>query len=70
MNGFMMIFVSATIPVNFGCAGGPRRANYLLKLVDYHLWVSSVADGYRNMELQNKPASIGLCTVLVFKLYF
>ena len=43
-NGFGMIFVSAMMTVNFGGAGEPGRANYLLKLVDNHLWVSSVAD--------------------------
>jgi hypothetical protein len=45
-NGFGMIFVNATIAVNFVCADKQEGAKYLLKLVDNHLWVSSVADGY------------------------
>jgi hypothetical protein len=47
-----MIIVFAMMDVNFICAGGPGRAKYLLKLVDYHLWVSSVADGYPNPDLR------------------
>ena len=51
-NEFGMFFVSATLTVNFVCAGRKGEANLLLKLVDYHLWVSSVADGYPNPDLR------------------
>jgi hypothetical protein len=47
-----MIFVNATIAVNFVCADKQEGAKYLLKLVDNHLWVSSVADGYPNPDLR------------------
>jgi len=49
-NGFGMIFVFTTIAVNFFLLGGQVEANYQLKLVDNRHGVSSVADGYRNME--------------------
>jgi hypothetical protein len=49
---FEMIFVTATMAADFACAGGPGRAKYILKLVDNHLWVSSVADGYPNPDLR------------------
>jgi hypothetical protein len=51
-NEFGMFFVSATIVVNFVCADKQEGAKYLLKLVDNHLWVSSVADGYPNPDLR------------------
>ena len=51
-NGFGMIFVSATMVVNFICADKQEGAKYILKRVDYHLWVSSVADGYPIPDLR------------------
>jgi len=46
-----MIFVIATIPVDFDCDGRQGEANYLLKRVDDHSGRKLVADGYQWMEL-------------------
>jgi len=57
-----MIFVIATIPVDFDCDGRQGEANYLLKRVDDHSGRKLVADGYTKSGSDN---FISLKSVLV-----